>query len=129
MCLPGNPRLSNMREQCGTRAAFLPEAVCVWGGQEGVVLAAVSPNSPRETFLHDSLKLPGLELHNPHSGISARKPFRKRKSISLLQLLSQTNRKGPEPYLLHRMQSSERSAHMIGRRERSCRRRATQGQA
>ena len=85
--------------------------VCMCVGREGVVLAAVSPNSPRETFLHDSLKLPGLELHNPHSEISARKPFLKRKSISLLQLLSQTNRKGPEPYLLHRMQGVQRAVH------------------
>ena len=29
VCLPANPRLSNKKEQCGTRAAFLPEAVCV----------------------------------------------------------------------------------------------------
>ena len=59
VCLPANPRLSNMKEQCGTRAAFLPEAlcVCVRVGREGVVLAAVSPNSPRETFLTEASRL------------------------------------------------------------------------
>lgn len=77
-CLPGGPRLSNVKGQHRTgeegretraqiRAASVPEAVC------GVGLAAPIPNSPRETALYDSLRLPRLELHNPHSEISARK--------------------------------------------------------
>ena len=81
--------------------------VCAWGGK-GWSSLLYHPIHQEKPF---SLKLPGLELHNPHSEISARKPFLKCKSISLLQLLSQTNRKGPEPYLLHRMQRVQRGVH------------------